>query len=75
MCFVLLFSSDIMKLEVLQELNVSGNKLSVLPVTLGCLNQLVVLRAHSNHLRKLPDFRDAVSLRVGVFNLSHSHMV
>ncbi len=49
---------------MLQELNISGNQLKTLPDTLGELSKLVVLRAHSNSLASLPDFKKASSLRV-----------
>ncbi len=52
------------KLELLQELNISGNQLKSLPEVLGRLNKLVVLRAHSNYLTCLPDFKKATALRV-----------
>ena len=56
--------SDFKKLELLQELNISGNQLRSLPAVLGTLSKLVILRAHSNVLQTLPDFRSAASLRV-----------
>ena len=55
----------IQMLELLQELNISGNELRSLPKSLGALSKLVVLRAHSNILSSLPDFHKAKSLRVG----------
>jgi len=56
--------SEVKKLTELEELNVSGNQLSILPPSLGCLTKLVVLRAHSNSLHSLPNFHNAVSLHV-----------
>ena len=56
--------SELRKLEMLYELNVATNQLSCLPPSLTQLPKLVVLRAHSNYLRNLPDFRSAKSLRV-----------
>ncbi len=65
--YMLLYCSDVEKLEMLQELNISGNQLKSLPDTLGELSKLVVLRAHSNSLASLPDFKKASSLRVIIF--------
>lgn len=62
--FMCLLFSDIRKLEMLYELNVSTNQLSSLPPSLSELPKLVILRAHSNCLRSLPDFHTAKSLRV-----------
>jgi len=56
--------SELRKLEMLYELNVSTNQLSCLPASLNQLPKLVILRAHSNYLRSLPDFRQAKALRV-----------
>ena len=56
--------SELRKLEMLYELNVSANQLSCLPAAVSQLPKLVVLRAHSNFLRNLPDFRQTKSLRV-----------
>jgi len=56
--------SEVKKLTELEELNVSGNQLTTLPPSLGCLTKLAVLRVHSNSLHSLPSFHDAVSLRV-----------
>jgi len=62
--FVCICNSEVKKLSELEELNVSGNQLTTLPPSLGVLTKLVVLRAHSNSLHSLPNFHDAVSLRV-----------
>ena len=51
---------------MLQELNISGNQLRSLPPVLGRLSKLVILRAHSNILQSLPDFKTAASLRVSL---------
>ena len=53
-------------LELVEELNLSGNKLALLPDAIGRLRQLQVLKLHSNRLRKLPDFSGCVSLRVRI---------
>lgn len=52
------------KLELLEELNVSGNRLHELPPSLPTLKGLVYLRAHSNALTDLPDFAAAPALKV-----------
>jgi len=57
-------NSEMKKLSELEELNVSGNQLTTLPPSLGCLTNLAILRVHSNSLHNLPSFHDAVSLRV-----------
>ncbi|KAK3086917.1 hypothetical protein FSP39_025370 [Pinctada imbricata] len=56
-------SRDIAKLEQLIELNVSGNDLRTLPASLGKHSKLQVLRANSNHLKELPDFKRAPCLK------------
>ena len=58
--------SDVSRLEMLQELNICGNQLRSLPASLGELSKLTVLRAHSNALESLPDFKRATSLRVSI---------
>jgi len=60
-------NSEVKKLTKLEELNVSGNQLTSLPPSLGCLTKLAVVRVHSNRLHSLPSFRDAASLHVSVF--------
>ena len=62
---------DVKKLELLQELNISGNQLRSLPAAVGQLPRLVVLRAHSNMLHSLPDFKLATALRVKKCGSSH----
>ncbi|XP_074644531.1 PH domain leucine-rich repeat-containing protein phosphatase 2-like [Tubulanus polymorphus] len=56
--------SDICRLEMLLELNVSGNRLKALPMSLLQLPALEILRAHSNQLLELPDFSKSSSLKV-----------
>lgn len=55
---------DVSKLELLQELNISGNKLTYLPSCLMQHSKLTILRANSNQIHSLPDFGKAMSLRV-----------
>jgi PH domain/leucine-rich repeat-containing protein phosphatase len=52
------------KLETLQELNLSGNKLRNIPTTLGKHPKLQILRINANFIRDLPDFKRAQSLKV-----------
>jgi len=56
--------SEVKKLSELEELNVSGNQLTTLPPSLGCLTKLAILRVHSNSLHSMPHFLNAASLRV-----------
>ena len=56
---------------MMQELNICGNQLRSLPASVGELSKLTILRAHSNALESLPDFKKATSLRVGL-PLKHS---
>ena len=66
-CDVLCFGNRFFSaLELVEELNLSGNKLALLPDAIGRLRQLQVLKLHSNRLRKLPDFSGCVSLRVRI---------
>ncbi|XP_061163217.1 PH domain leucine-rich repeat-containing protein phosphatase 2-like isoform X1 [Saccostrea echinata] len=55
---------DIFKLENLQEINLSGNDLRTLPHNLGRHPKLQVLRANTNYLKELPDFKMANNLKV-----------
>ncbi|XP_052062683.1 PH domain leucine-rich repeat-containing protein phosphatase 2-like isoform X1 [Mytilus californianus] len=55
---------DIVKLDTLQELNLSGNKLRHLPVAVGKHPKLQVLRINANFIKDLPDFKRAQGLKV-----------
>ncbi|ELT96188.1 hypothetical protein CAPTEDRAFT_42875, partial [Capitella teleta] len=76
-----MYDSDVAKLELLQELNISGNQLRQLPAAIGHLPRLVVLRAHSNILASLPDFKHATALRIldvghnQLLNVSVTHLM
>lgn len=61
----LFFIRDIVKLENLQEINLSGNDLRTLPSNLGKHPKLQIIRANGNHLKELPDFKRANNLKVG----------
>ncbi|XP_064641510.1 PH domain leucine-rich repeat-containing protein phosphatase 2-like isoform X2 [Lineus longissimus] len=52
------------RLEMLNELNLSGNSLETIPECLATFANLSVLRAHSNRLRTLPNFSTSKSLKV-----------
>lgn len=51
-------------LDLLQELNISGNRMRTLPVNLVNMPELRLLRAHSNLLKVLPDLTESSSLKV-----------
>ncbi|CAH1779251.1 unnamed protein product [Owenia fusiformis] len=55
---------DVKKLEVLQELNISGNRLRDLPGSIAKLPKLTILRAHSNAIHALPDLSLTPALKV-----------
>nr|XP_034338092.1 PH domain leucine-rich repeat-containing protein phosphatase 2 isoform X2 [Crassostrea gigas] len=55
---------DIVKLENLLEINLSGNDLRTLPSNLGKHPKLQIIRANGNHLKELPDFKRANNLKV-----------
>lgn len=64
---VFLTFRDILKLENLQEFNLSGNDLRSLPSNLGKHLKLQIIRANANHLKELPDFKRANNLKVPIF--------
>ena len=51
-------------LDLLQELNISGNRMRSLPTNLVNMPELRLLRAHSNLLKTLPDLTESSSLKV-----------
>ncbi|XP_052006771.1 PH domain leucine-rich repeat-containing protein phosphatase 2-like [Xyrauchen texanus] len=48
-------ASKLSKLEVLEELNLSGNKLKMIPSTVSSCKRLHTLTAHSNHISVFPE--------------------
>uniref|UniRef100_A0A8C1RLY2 PH domain leucine-rich repeat-containing protein phosphatase 2 n=1 Tax=Cyprinus carpio TaxID=7962 RepID=A0A8C1RLY2_CYPCA len=48
-------ASKLSKLEVLEELNLSGNKLKTIPSTVSSCKRLHTLIAHSNHISVFPE--------------------
>ncbi|KAI7813759.1 PH domain leucine-rich repeat-containing protein phosphatase 2 [Triplophysa rosa] len=48
-------ASKLSKLEVLEELNLSGNKLKAIPSTVSSCKRLHTLIAHSNHISVFPE--------------------
>lgn len=73
--------SCIAKLEALQELNISSNCLTHLPPSLCNHPKLQVLRANSNMIYNLPDFKGAPELKVlevgfnCLYDLSVTHLM
>ncbi|XP_021366210.1 PH domain leucine-rich repeat-containing protein phosphatase 2-like isoform X2 [Mizuhopecten yessoensis] len=59
-----LHSRDIIRLEVLQELNISGNLLRSLPSAVCKHPKLQCLRANANLLKDLPDFKKSPNLKI-----------
>lgn len=60
----MLFLSYVDKLQFLEEINLSRNKLISLPPAFVTLPKLTVLRAHSNRLTTIPDFSFCSNLKV-----------
>ncbi|CAB3401869.1 unnamed protein product [Caenorhabditis bovis] len=54
--------SALTSLELLEELNLSSNRLTRLPECLGLLPSLQILRAHSNQLVNIPQFRSSSTI-------------
>ncbi|XP_067934912.1 PH domain leucine-rich repeat-containing protein phosphatase 2-like isoform X2 [Watersipora subatra] len=50
--------------ELLQELNIAGNRMRSLPSNLVNMPELKLLRAHSNLLKTLPDLTESSALKV-----------
>lgn len=62
MCF-----SKLSKLEQLEELNLSGNKLKTIPSTVSNCNRLHTLIAHSNHIAVFPEILNLPEIKVRGF--------
>lgn len=56
----------------IEELILSGNKITRLPSNIGSLRHLTVLRFHSNLLQSIPELYDLLSLRV--LDLAHNQL-
>lgn len=69
------------KLEALQELNISSNCLTHLPPSLCNHQKLQILRANSNTIYNLPDFKGAPDLKIlevgfnCLYDLSMTHLM
>ncbi|KAG9352502.1 hypothetical protein JZ751_020916 [Albula glossodonta] len=59
-CAALLLS----KLELLEELNLSGNKLKTIPSTVSSCKKLHTLIAHSNHISVFPDILNLPEIKL-----------
>lgn len=56
--------SKLSKLEVLEELNLSGNKLKAIPSTVSSCKRLHTLIAHSNHISVFPEVLNLPEIKV-----------
>lgn len=63
-CHVCLFLSKLSKLELLEELNLSGNKLKTIPSTVSSCKRLHTLIAHSNHITVFPEILNLPEIKV-----------
>lgn len=61
LCYVF---SKLSKLEVLEELNLSGNKLKTIPSTVSSCKRLHTLIAHSNHISVFPEVLSLPEIKV-----------
>lgn len=60
----ILVSSKLSKLELLEELNLSGNKLKTIPSTVSSCKRLHTLIAHSNQITVFPDILNLPEIKV-----------
>ncbi len=60
-CYVF---SKLSKLEVLEELNLSGNKLKTIPSTVSSCKRLHTLITHSNHISVFPEVLSLPEIKV-----------
>lgn len=58
------FFSKLSKLEQLEELNLSGNKLKTIPSTVSSCKRLHTLIAHSNHITVFPEILSLPEIKV-----------
>lgn len=56
--------SKLSKLELLEELNLSGNKLKTIPSTVSSCKRLHTLIAHSNHISVFPEILNLPEIKV-----------
>jgi len=63
-------SSKLSKLELLEELNLSGNKLKTIPSTVSSCKRLHTLIAHSNHITVFPEILNLPEIKVRLALLS-----
>lgn len=64
MVFWCFFFSKLNKLEQLEELNLSGNKLKTIPTTIANCKRLHTLVAHSNHISIFPEILQLPQIQV-----------
>lgn len=57
-------ASKLSKLELLEELNLSGNKLKTIPSTVSSSKKLHTLIAHSNHLNVFPEILSLPEIKI-----------
>ncbi|XP_077568653.1 PH domain leucine-rich repeat-containing protein phosphatase 2 isoform X1 [Stigmatopora nigra] len=57
-------ASKLSKLELLEELNLSGNKLKSIPSTVSSCKKLHTLIAHSNHISVFPEILDLPEIKL-----------
>ncbi|KAI1889934.1 hypothetical protein AGOR_G00168020 [Albula goreensis] len=57
-------ASKLSKLELLEELNLSGNKLKTIPSTVSSCKKLHTLIAHSNHISVFPDILNLPEIKL-----------
>lgn len=62
------YFSKLSKLEQLEELNLSGNKLKTIPSTVSSCKRLHTLIAHSNHITVFPEILNLPEIKVRGFS-------
>lgn len=63
-CICFYVFSKLSKLELLEELNLSGNKLKTIPSTVSSCKRLHTLIAHSNHITVFPEILNLPEIKV-----------